>query len=190
MEARLDAAPRTSTAASLRTRGRQSPSLQHGQPERDGCRTPPQSDARRRLLRGEGCARGYVASWSRPWYKTQRVLCQSPMVRDAQGINPLLTRHQRSRVRRPLICKEATRPHLSMNTSRPMWTLGPLSRPDGMTGTRPSLGATDHAEAGGTTPTTIAAHRRSLRVPASSARPSVGPSSRPDSESPLTSPST
>jgi len=59
-----------------------------------------------------------------------------------------------------------------------------------MIGARPSLDAIDRAEAGGMTPTTTAARRRSLRAPASSARPSVGPNSRHDSDSPPTSPST
>ena len=71
----------------------------------------------------------------------------------------------------------------------PTWTPGPPSRPDDVTGTRPSLDGTDRAEAEGTTLTTTAARRQSLRVPASSARPSAGPSSRPASDSPLTSPS-
>ena len=48
----------------------------------------------------------------------------------------------------------------------------------------------DRAEVEGTTPITTAARLQSLRVPASSARPYAGPSSRRDSDSPPTSPST
>jgi len=67
---------------------------------------------------------------------------------------------------------------------------GPPSRPDDVTGTRLSLDGTDRAEAEGMTSTTTVARRQSLWVPASSARPSAGPSSRSGSDNPLTSPST
>jgi hypothetical protein len=109
---------------------------------------------------------------------------------DARGMSPLPTRHRPCRARNTIIRKGALKPHLSMSASRPMWMSGPPSRPDVVTGTRPSLDATAHAEAEGTTPITTAARRLSLRVPVSSARLSAGLSSRLDSFSQRTSPST
>ena len=106
------------------------------------------------------------------------------------GVNPLLIRHQQCKARHPLTREGAPKPHPSTNASGPTWTREPPLRLDDTTRMRPSLGATGRAEAGGTTPTTTAARRQSLRVPASSARPSTGPNSRPDSDNPLTSPST
>jgi len=139
---------------------------------------------------GRRVRQGLRGLWSKLWCRTPRVLHRSPTARDARGNDPLQTGHQQCRVRRPLTRKGATRPHLSTSMSGPTRTSGLPSRPDGVTWTRPSLGAIDRAEAGGTTPTMTAARRRSLRAPASSARPSAGPSSRHDSDSPLTSPST
>ena len=131
-----------------------------------------------------------MASRSKLWCRTQKVLYHSPTTRNTKGTNPLLTRHQRCRVRRPLTHKGATGPHLSMNASGPTRMSGPPSRSDGVTGMRPSLDAIDRAEAGDTTPTTTAARRRSLWAPASSARPYARPSSQRDSDSPPTSSST
>ena len=129
-------------------------------------------------------------SWSKPWCRTQKVLHHSPTARDVKRTDPLLTRHQQCRVRRLLTRKGATGPHLSTSVSGLTRMFGPPSRPDGVTGTRPSLDAIGRTEAKGSTLTTTAARRQSPQVPASSARPYVGPSSRRDSDSPPTSPST
>jgi len=136
--------------------------------------------------------RGYAASWSKPWNKTQKALHHSPTTQgqDTRGINPLPTRYQRCRAQHPLIRKGALKPRLSTNALRPMWMPGPPLRPAVVIGTRPSLDGTDRTEAEGTTPTTTAARHQSLRVLASSAMQSAGPSSYPGSDSPLTSPST
>jgi len=133
-----------------------------------------------------------VASWSKPWYNTQKALRHSPMTQgqDARGINPIPTRQQRCRAWHPLIRKGALKPHLSTSASGPTWMLRlPLSL-DVVTGTMPSLDGTDHAEAEGTTPITTAARHPNPRVPTSSARLSARPSSWPNSDSQQTSQST
>jgi len=84
----------------------------------------------------------------------------------------------------------ALRLHPSLSESKPMWMLGPPSRPNATTGMRSSLGGTTHAEAGGTTSSTIAAHHQRLRGPVSSVRQSAGPSSLLGSDNWQTSPRT
>ena len=81
-------------------------------------------------------------------------------------------------------------PHQSMSELEQTWTSEPPLRLDAATKMRLNLGGTTHAEAGGTTPSTIAAHHPSLQAPTSLARQSAGPSCQPSFSNRQTSPNT